>query len=513
MNHPIPIVFFCVAFGLFSTSRSEEQSTAQLLEQKEKWADWATSKKMIQLTGRYRAAVGDKIQLQRLDFSLVPRRGLPELTRVRPNSRLSVYGCFEYEGNDLLFRLFRQVNDDGPDVKAFQTQMADLETTDVAARYALVRKYQQIAEFFEDRSLKSVVLRGREETFQKQLSALREDADQLWQLVDPGPGFDVGSEVRQQLTFQVGILRATRSDDPKLTTFIQKHLPGWKEVSGTLPQEMLAHFRDDPVQYYADSDQLHRRRMERLLYRSIRRKEIESQLKSDGSNALALSDQLKEELPEEREAIRSLYNVHADGLVRDVEQLRWKELESLTVMLDQLERPGDISSAVDDWLDEQVRRNVDRGLEGSVRIAEEFLNAWGRWKSGKHQEQAIEYFKQAWALAITESPGDAKELQQRLENFGWTRLHDRWLTEEQVAELPPDDIELAVREGRVVIGMSAQQVRAIHGTPRRRIRMASSLHMEESWVFGNRLVVHLRRRRTGAPETAAVISIFQQSGR
>jgi hypothetical protein len=63
--------------------------------------------------------------------------------------------------------------------------------------------------------------------------------------------------------------------------------------------------------------------------------------------------------------------------------------------------------------------------------------------------------------------------------------------------LPKDDIQIAIRDGRVVKGMTAQQVMQTLGQPARVSRFGSSKVMRELWTFDGTgsagLVVRLRK--------------------
>ncbi len=501
--------------GLLPNVNAEVHTTGQLIEQKDQWKDWARDRTVLQITGRYRGMLGTTVQLQKLKLNFVPERGLLIQERIRSGDRLAIFGRFATDGKDIEFRMSR-CDVRKSDQDEFEEELSKQDPSDVAARYGVINRYLKIADFFGDRQLKLRVLHRREATLFQQRRDARDNPDELWKLVDPGPGFELDPALKQGLLFQVCWLESQQSVDAEVVQMIRTHLPGWEERNITLPQAMMDSFAKDPVTAYESADNLHRRQMERLLYRIVKLKDIRSTLKPDGSNADSVSETILKELPEERVAVRETDSIWADYRMNKVEGMPRSQLESLTRLLNRLERSDDLNVAVDRWLQKQVTRFENSGLEGQVRIAEEHLYAWDRWKHDDHRERGIEYFKKGWAIANKESPADAREIEQRLENLGWTRLHDRWLTDQEVKQLPATDIELAAREGRVVRGMSPAQVRVIHGVPTRRIRMASSQYVEELWMFGerrtSRLAVHLRRAKGAKAEAATVIEIFQQAG-
>lgn len=501
--------------GLLPNVNAEVHTTAQLIERKDQWKDWASDGTALQVTGRYRGMLGTTVQLQKLKLNFVPERGLLIQDRIRSGDRLAIFGRFTMDGKNIEFRMSR-CDVRKSDQEEFEEELSKQKPSDVAARYGVINRYLKIANFFGDRQLKLRVLHRREMTLSRQRRDADNNPDELWKLVDPGPGFELDPALKQGLLFQICWLRSQQSVDADVLQMIRTHLPGWEERNITLPQAMLDSFAKDPVAAYGAADNLYRHQMERLLYRSVKLKELLSALKPDGSNADSVSQMILKELPEETAAAKEMDSIWADYRMNKVESMPRSQLESLAKLLNRLERKDDLYVTVDRWIQEQISRFENRGLEGQVRIAEEHLYAWDRWRHDEHRERGIEYFKKGWAIANKESPADAREIEQRLENLGWTRLHDRWLTDQEVKQLPATDIELAAREGRVVRGMSPAQVRVIHGAPTRRIRMASSQYVEELWMFGelrtSRLAVHLRRARGAKAEAATVIEIFQQAG-
>ncbi|MFQ5733320.1 MAG: hypothetical protein ACE5KM_15370 [Planctomycetaceae bacterium] len=80
-----------------------------------------------------------------------------------------------------------------------------------------------------------------------------------------------------------------------------------------------------------------------------------------------------------------------------------------------------------------------------------------------------------------------------------------------------DPFERAIRDGRVLPGMTPEQVRrAMAGAPQSILRAASSRSINEVWIFGRvgrtRTVVHFRRHRTQPRSRARVtnVSNFRQ---
>ncbi len=516
-----PLAGFCVLLLAPVSATADVLSTADLTAQQTHWREWAERQTPLQITGRYRSRTGTGIHLQKLPLTLVPARGLALPERIRFGDRLTISGEMVFRGRQAEFRMNRIVNE-GTDEDLFRSALKRLDPDDYPAHYRLAARYEQIAAFFEDRSLARTVAAARQTTFSRQRRAAAQDPERLWELAESGPGFDLAEAVRDEIRFEGLILLSRRPDltidelDQAITR-LTGWFSGWKQPSSPLPERFRERFRTDPVALYGKSDENARRQMERLLYRNLRRRRLEADLKPDHSNALELARQVQDELPEERTMAQRLQNLWADFRLQTVESLSHRELEQLMTVLADLDRPDDIREGIDRWLQRQVRRFSARGLEGLVRTADEHLYAWDKWQHPNARDTAIDYLTEAWTAARRESPSDAEEIAARLERLGQSYLHDRWMSEADVRNLPDSDVERAAREGRVVPGMTPAQVRHIHGEPTRRIRMATSRSIEEIWLYGQphtrRIAIYLTRPRSATPDAATVQSVFQADPR
>lgn len=513
-------LLFCVtlvvALCQATPVRSQELTTPQLLEQKAQWKQWVSDQHKIQLTGRYKGRAADRLQLQKLNISFVPEQGITIPSRVvRPGTRVSISGYFVKDGRRPEFRMTRLAIESS-DYERMLEELLKLPEDQSAARYELADRYQAVATFFEDPQLHAEVDRCRLVTFAAQREKFSQNPDALWKLVDPGPGFTVDEGIRQHIRFEVLALKGEQRIDAELRGAIGEHLPGWNKVNPEVPPELQAAFAADRRAAYGEAEDAERRQLERLLYRDLRLKELRGTIRADDSNALQVSLTVAKELPEEQEAVREMESAWADYRLQNIEKLRRRDLDEVVALLRRIDREEDGAGSVDKWLAAQEERFRREGYQGQSRLADEFLHAWMRWKKVSHRDQGIEYLKRAWDLASSDAPEAVAEFEQRLKNLGFTRLHERWMTDEEVKSLPKDDTELALKEGRVVEGMLLPQVRAIMGAPTRRMRLVSTQHVEEVWVYGerhaSRIVFRLRRQISQPEESATVIERMQVVG-
>ena len=233
-----------------------------------------------------------------------------------------------------------------------------------------------------------------------------------------------------------------------------------------------------------------------------------AQLKRDGSNGQEVAQVLAEILPEETTQVELLRKAYVDYRLSRVPVLTRRQLEELDRLLKKSKRGDESKPAIERWLQAQEERLNNDQLDGILATAEEFLFAFERWRNPKHRDVAVDLLKRGWLMARNAAPKEATAISQRLEQFGWTRLRGQWMTIEQITDLPRDDVELAMREGRVVVGMTARQVVGTLGQPNRTIRVISARQIQEIWVYGeagsSAITVHVQRGRREKPDAAVV---------
>ena len=508
----IVVLYF---LALTPVAESQVLTSRDLLEQQDRWSDWATEKHKILVTGRYAGRSDSRLRLQKLKIVFVPERGIEIPDRLGIATPLSVSGYFVEGGDKPRFRV-TSLTIEPTDRYRLSQRLQKISDSDPEACYQLANQYELLAQFYSDQQLQSDVEHSRISTFDAQRKRHRNEAKALWSLVDPGPGFDVAEEVQQHIRFEVFCVRAASKSGATVMKELKKYLPGWQTPAPAVPAALQAAFENDRVMVYGKADVVERRQLERLLYRQIRLKELQSQFKPDGSNGLTVAASVANDLPEETTAIRHLESTWANYRLRDIQKLKRRQLDEGIVLLRRIERQDDASEAANKWLRHQESDSRNQGSDGLLRLADDFLHASTKWRLPGQRSQGIQYLKRAWTSASKNSPQLALEIEQRLVQLGFARLNNRWMTSGESENLPQNDIERAKKKQGIDRGMSSSQVETLLGVPTRRIRMASSTYVEDLWVYGDRrgsrFLVRLRRPRTSPNHSAKVIEYLQISG-
>jgi hypothetical protein len=226
----------------------------------------------------------------------------------------------------------------------------------------------------------------------------------------------------------------------------------------------------------------------------VRLETLNRSVKPDGSNAGDLARIIREELPSEAKIAAEFEQREIQWHLSRAARMDRQELIQVTELFAGLQRRSESEQMRSKWLQEQEQRFGTNSLAGLLRTADEYLFVAEQWQDQSSRERGVQLLKAAWERAGRESPDDVTSIADRLKTLGWEHFRGGWLTVDQIAMLPKDDVQLAIREGRVVRGMTADQVTKTLGKPRSISRLGNSRVLREFWNYDEAgLVIRLRR--------------------
>jgi hypothetical protein len=273
---------------------------------------------------------------------------------------------------------------------------------------------------------------------------------------------------------------------------------GWDQLVPPVPERLQLAFPKQAVETFSNAPENDRRALNRLLYQSLRLHQIQAMLKPDGSNGLEIAKVIRSEFGDDDPLAAQFEERDVTYRLTQISTLSRTDLQGLTELLTKLKRSQQVSDAVRDWLLAQERKFGTSNLAGLLRTADEYLFAADLVQSQEYSRQGVEFLKQAWLSASESSPADADQIADRLKRLGWERLDHKWMTNDQMKALPKNDVQLAIREGRVVPGMNAEQVVQTLGRPTKVSRIASRRSVCELWSYEGEtsagMVIRFRRK-------------------
>lgn len=519
----------CFIMSLFTVMPQVSAGTMtvqEMLENKASWESWANEGRKISVAGRYEGRTAQNFRLIMLPIAMTAPKNNPVPEKLQTGQTMEVSGILRMSSGRMTFDVSRMIIGD-TDVERLRKEAARFPENDSDQLYAIAESYLKIADFYNDDRLRTEVRTVRMEgfrrlriQFQNDVRALREHAETATSL---GLGERLAAEVRfesilllwRQLfpTGASNVEDAEHKDATKeeLLRQIREQLKGWDVPDSQWDAVLSEKFEKDAVLMYSEADETLRLRIHRRLFRDTMNHQILGRREPDGSNGFLLAAQLREVLPEEEQAAVKLEDEETAFRLKHISELSRTELEQLGDILKKRSRTDEWIPALKQWTTAQEIKFADSGLDGLLRTAGEYLYVADRWQISSFGDAGADVLKRAWAVAGEQAPAEANRIEQQLKSLGWERIRNEWLTSSQISALPSDNVQLAMREGRVVPEMTAEQVIATIGQPSRVSRIVSARLIRELWIYDARggagVVVQLRRSRAEASLSARVTTV------
>jgi tetratricopeptide (TPR) repeat protein len=268
-----------------------------------------------------------------------------------------------------------------------------------------------------------------------------------------------------------------------------------------LPQPKLNEaYQKNPQQLFSESDDDRRQRLLRLFYMNVTRTEILLNADSKGRNAEEILERLKASLPDDPDLINRFEDLRLSWRFSQLPQASRDAAIELSQEYRERKLPEKARHTLEVWLEARLKNWRQEGARGLVRAAEEYLSLL------EDDQTAHKLLLQAWKLA----PGE-EDTKSALQRLGY-RLHgDRWITEKEFEKIAPDRVEEAIKNGEVLLEMTARDVRRALGAPSEIHTSVSAGEVLQSWIYGEpgtlRSVVHLARSSQYPADQAQVIAI------
>ncbi len=478
---------------------------SELMALKNQWPDLAAENRIIRLEARYSARTGPMLRLRNCDLGFRADDAV-RIPRIRDDKNLEIVGRIVDTGKRLEFRVQRLAVGSS-DMEQLASLRRRLPDNDAQPWYEVAEKFAARARFYDDPEL----LQAAEDTtaagfrIERRLVASG-DADALRKLADQVPKRGLPDALRAELIHESLRWRWTamqarpQADRAALIKLLETELEGCRTPIRLRDEKLEGRYRADPIASYAAAPESDRLRMHRLFYREVLLPGILADARPDGSNGDEIASRLRKAIPEEAELADTYARKHLDWRVSGADTGSRAEMLLLTDELIRNGQKGRADEVRRRWVKATADRLASRGPAGLVQAASEYEALLG------DRTKAIELLQAAW-----EQSSDKTEIEERLERFGLYRRNDQWMTQQQVDALPENQMQQAMRAGRVVRGMSPQQVRSTLGRPNRVTRFATASHMQMVWLFGepttNRISVLFDRKLDQAGHGSKVIAV------
>jgi hypothetical protein len=506
-----------IACGLLgfdaSVSAAERVYTVrQILEVEKSWPLFAETRTEFTVVGLIGSRTDRQIHMKncKLRFELKPSVEFPNL--YNRSKHLQLKGYFTKINGQPAF-LVESLEIVPPLVQRFRTEAVSITMANFQAQRKLAERIRKESEFYDDAEL----LAQSKELFYQSLRTERSRAKDVspemfdgW--IEQLKDFGIDETIRDEWRHDSLWLRWRNLKNPRGTEYRQfarllgDTFPAARKPLETPQPKLREQYLLRPEYQFAEADSAQRDKLLRLFYIEVLVRDLEQEARPDGSNGDEIAARYRNSLPELPEKFVEHENAWLTWRSANVAQASRNDAIQLAQEYRTRNRPDEARVILEKWLQARLTVWKRDGASGFMRAAEEYLDLL------EDRSQAAELLKSAWNLA----PGH-EEIEKKMADLGHHRHEGKWISTQEFEQLPPDKLQLAIQQGKVVPGMTPEQVRRAFGAPARRHTSFSAGRIGHVWVFGEsggkQTTVHFQRESRAAFEQARVIAVGETSPR
>lgn len=448
----------------------------------------------LEVTVEGRRSIFDQslIKLRNSTISFKPTSSLPAPDRKRISIRLT--GTLEKEEGRYIFRV-RDVEEAASDLEQYQARERDIKKSAPQEWYALADWVEQRGKYYQDPVLLDKARECRRKGFETERARLP-DNDPLARIELAGrtSGLGISDLIRQDLIHEAFVIRrksVLEKPEPvaeqQLLNDMERDLPGCRIPLSTDDPALRQRYLTNPALYEKAKPE-ERLRLHRLLWSSLALTLLEQKLAADFQNGFEIAAKIDEELPE--------FHARAESYRDKVLEIRSKQVENLS-RAEVLKLREDFRSrqqanlgneAVESWLQWKKKRLKPDDFAGLVNLAAQYNELLDQ------RPTQIRLLKEAIQLYP-----EAVEVQEELQKMGYRKDGNKWISEAEFLAKPKSDVEKALLDGNIVVGMTAAQVQKSLGVPMTTTRVVVVGQVNEIWTYqspgsAQPLTIYLARR-------------------
>ncbi len=268
---------------------------------------------------------------------------------------------------------------------------------------------------------------------------------------------------------------------------IANELPDAATPVDQFDADFVSEWRKGPVLFYKSSDQSLRPQLHRLLYQQVMLESIEKAAEIDGRNGDEIAARIVKRIPEFSELAESYRQKAIDWKIEHVRDLSREDAVRLRQLLIDAGEEARADTAIRTWFTPVESRLRRQGAVGLIELAFEYEDLFD------DGDTAVQLLLESDRV----KPGSSY-VAERLEGYGYIRVEGRWRRKGDASTTRSSPIEIAIKNGQVIRGMTSAHVRRAMGRqPDSVTRVLTSREVFEYWIFrtesGSGLSVRLSR--------------------
>lgn len=477
-------VLVCLICGSFLSAAADGVWAAQSIQYfnslKEKWPDLIGIR--FRLEGRYALIGKNLLQFENCELYFRSEKDFPKLTGT--SRTLEVVGTLVKEEGKLYFAV-EEMKERPNDLDQFRIRQVEFRNGTADDWFELGDWAMRRGSFYGDEEL----IRRAGEAYSRGLRIARrgirsDNSKALFELAEKARTFGLPDAQANGYAFeacqhlwQVAKVKSSTTEQElqNLQELIARELPG---STRSLPQdrpELRKRYHADPYAAYRSAAAEQRLQLHRILYGEVVLKAVLLDAAEDGSNGLQIAARIEERLPERTDLVDEYRRRELDFRAAQVGKSTRRQALELADHFRRRNQPRQARQALEDWLSARGKQLRQQGASGLVELADEYIALLN------DQSTAYELLIEADKI----SP-NSEIIADRLRRLGYRRRDGLWQTEDELRDAPPDPKALARREGRIVEGMTPDDVVQALGQPMSTVRLATAGRVVELWTYGPR---------------------------
>jgi hypothetical protein len=472
------------------------QSVEEFLKTKPRWSQLIGT--TFRIEGRVATGAGTVLKLHKLPLLFVSEEELPELRG--PDLVVEVVGQLRKRETGVLeFELLSLKKTDS-DIQRVTRLRGELPRDDPEPWYELGDWAMNRVRFYQsgrgvDQQLSNEATSLYRMAIRKERTSMQEPTyKRLRELAFKSEKYELGAEFKWPLLYEAHYrtwndVSATASADELATIALRiaMELPEADKPVDEFDAELVDEWRKGPVPYYTKSPELMRPQLHRLLYQEVMFESIGKDADIDGRNGDEIAARLQKYLPEFSKRAESYRQKALDWRVDHATDLPREDVIALRQELVASGQEARADQIIRRWFTPVESRLRRKGAGGLIELAFEYEELFD------DSETAVALLLESYRL----KPGDSY-VAERLEGYGYIRVEGRWRRKDEVQTGEASPIQIAIRTGRVIRGMTSAHVRkAMSRQPDSVTRVLTSREVIEYWVFraesGSGLSVRMSR--------------------
>jgi len=464
---------------------AQARSIQEFLQYQEKWEEFTLTEYDWHLEGRFALISGDQMTFTHCPLPILITE---EMSRNRGNTGVvEVTGQIVRHNGKLAFRA-KSLKSIPRDRDRLRNLRFGIDSTKPEEWYKVADWGHRRAAFYSDKVLEED---ARNLDWNGVTTALRRlslaDEAGLEALVTTAREKQMDEELIQRIlhdSLQAKRLSLQKQEwNPEAQQQLEKQvfeeLPGSRTPLKTWPVDLQKQYTASPSQFYADAKEETRPTLNRIFAVSLLADRFRHETRPDGRNSFEIADRLRTEIPERADLLHDALKNGIRYFQSQVPTMTRSELDQFCQRLERENETLVLQDVKRKWLTAREPFYRQDGARGLADLAEQWLSLL------QDQEQATKFYIDSWKANTEYTPAT-----EWLTRHGMKLVNGNWMSAAELAAMPLSPIELAIRDGRVEIGMTRQQVlSALGGAPSSLTRSATSRGVQEWWEYDSAGVV------------------------